>query len=119
MEGAPTTFRKLHCALPLSWAGPLEQRVAAAAEIVSAAKRHRQSGSEAAFDASTVFDAASKQLRERDACSICSGCGTRALGLRRCAGCKQAACERAGGCSQCGYVEQLFVFRAHGIVCWR
>ena len=119
VEGAPTTFRKLHCALPLSWVGLLEQGVAAAAEIVTAAKLHRQSGSKAALDASTVFGAASMQLRERDACSICSGCGTRALGLRRCARCKQAACERAGGCSQCAYVKQLVVFRAHGIVCWR
>jgi len=72
------------------------QRASLVAEMLPAVRAQRQGSlleaSERAVQAWGDVETVSQQDQPSASCT-CSGCGKRAMGLRRCARCKQAACE--------------------------
>jgi len=100
VEEAPANVKQLRRVLPHSWVTILQEAAEAAQFVLPAARLRLQGSTSSTGDEQlAVVTAAAKQqvaatehLAEDAGCA-CSGCGKRALGLRRCARCKQAACE--------------------------
>ncbi len=104
-EGVPAAVKQLSPVLPQMWVANLKYHASQAAATLPAARARLQGG--------MAFESAQQALadvaaRNAPTCT-CSGCGQRALGLQRCARCKQAACEwgaRGRGCVSCAAALQ-------------
>ncbi len=95
-EEAPTVLRQLQGLLPNSWVVLFQKRTGLGTALLPAA-RASSSPSDDLTAAVQTFVANQRQLAgQEDRSCTCSGCGKRAMGLRRCARCKKAACERGG-----------------------
>jgi len=101
VEQAPTAVKRLKGVLPHSWVASLQAEIAGAQGVLPPARLRLQGGSDTADEEMAVLQALAletaaeaEQALTQDARNCaCSGCGRHALGLRRCARCKQAACE--------------------------
>ncbi len=95
-EGVPAAVKQLSPVLPQLWVANLKQRASLVAAMLPAVRAQLQGSlleaSERAVQAWGDVETVSQQDQPSASCT-CSGCGTRAIGLRRCARCKQAACE--------------------------
>ncbi len=101
-EEAPAAIKQLRGVLPHSWVASLQVDADAGLAMLPAAKLRLQGISAPDDDermAAAEQAAAAEKAAPTEGCT-CSGCGQRAIGLRRCARCKQAACEWGGeaGC---------------------
>lgn len=96
-ERAAAAVKKLHRLRPQSWAAVVDEGAAMAAAALPAARARLQLGNSSAVDSRAARDAFAAAAAGRDSALFCAGCGKRAMGLRRCGCCKQAACEWAGG----------------------
>ena len=95
-EEAPAAVKPLRGMLPHAWVAELEQLLEGAAAALPAARLQLwgPSGQAAAVQAAaSAVGSFQEQQASWEGRLVCSGCGTYALGLRRCARCKQAACE--------------------------
>ena len=112
VEGAPAAVRQLVRVLPQQWTTGLQLHAQAAAAFLPAAQLRGQGGELTGSQAHAASSSLRKmvaQLDGQDKRCVCSGCGVRALDLRRCAHCKQAACEQGGGCSVLSTVGEILV----------
>ncbi len=98
-EQSPAAVKWLKGVLPHSWVARLQAHAEAAQSVLPAARMRLQHGNStpgeqmAILEAAAAQQAAAAQRVDAQARCVCSGCGKQALGLRRCARCKQAACE--------------------------
>lgn len=97
VEEAPAEVKRLRRVLPQSWAAILQESAQGAQTVLHAAwqQLHGSRGT-AGERLALLTDALEQQEGAEQAAAAgctCTGCGQRALGLRRCARCKQAACE--------------------------
>ncbi len=100
-EQAPAAVKQLKGVLPHSWVAALEADARAAMAVLPVARLHLQGGSDTAGERRAALTAITlEQATEAQHVAVhgardctCSGCSRRALGLQRCARCKQAACE--------------------------
>lgn len=95
-EQAPAVAHRLSRVLPHAWVAVLNASATAAAAMLPVARLRLQGGGNAAEQVQAVLaavDYAGTHLSSPSTIYACSSCGQRAVGLRRCARCRQAACE--------------------------
>ncbi len=86
-------MKRLRRVLPHSWVDSLQVDLNAVMATLPQTQRRLQGSADTFDERMAVLRAASAGQTAVQAGPTCSGCGQRAIGLQRCARCKQAACE--------------------------
>ena len=96
VERAPALAKWLRGVLPHRAADYIQQVANSAVSLLPAVRAQLQGRRFPAAQQRAALSSSAAQLDSVNDRSICSGCGKQALGLRRCARCKDAACEKGG-----------------------